>query len=475
MQLRRPIHVAAAVLGVLGVGAACVAGATNQSSRTIGQSGQIYVFSDEPAQAAALAAYCEEVRTRLLKRLGDEGPWRAPVVVVVRSRPRESAPPMPGEESLIRCSATSVSGYLRFQIEFTAPPPVDASRFVRALVGSLCAEIANRRAGKVAPGQPIARVPTWLVAGLSQAMREDARHAALIELKAAADRRSLLTFEQLTEAWTAPADPREVAAYDAQCAMLVEALEEEPGGRARLRAFLTGLRPGVLWGESFLRAFGDDYSDPAVAERWWSSRAAAKASKIVPQALGAQETRQRLEEALRVAWPAAPGAESVIVALDDLASRDSDLKTLLAALAPNEARLLTLSPLAHPLYRTAIGYYLDAIRQLRKQTVAESNPSWAARHLDVTRLWRKENLKQFHQLLARATQERREADRRCEAIARYVGSVEASLFPEELASRFSGWFKAGPQEKAAQPRPTPVRDYLDRVEQTLPPSSRVTP
>ncbi|MCX7825111.1 MAG: hypothetical protein N2689_06095 [Verrucomicrobiae bacterium] len=474
MQSRRPICVAAAVLGVLAFGTDAVAGATNRFSRTISQSGQIYVFSDDPAQGAALAAYCEDVRGRLLKRLGDEGPWRAPVVILVQPRPRESAPPLPGEESLIRCSVASVSGYLRFQIEFTVPPPVDAARFVRALVGSLCAEIANRSAGKVAPGQSIARVPTWLVAGLSHGMRDDARHAALTELKSAVDRRSLLTFEQITEAWTAPANPREAAAYDAQCAILLEALEEERDGRAKLRAFLTGLKPGASWGEAFLRAFGDDFSDPAVAERWWSARAAAKASKIVPQALGALETRQRLEEALRIVWPAAPGAEPAVVMFDDLAGSHSDTKTLLTALGPSETRLMTLSPLAHPLYRTAIGYYLDAIRQLRKQTAAASNPSWT-RHLDITRMVRRENLRQFQQALSRAAQERRDADRRCEAIARYVGAVEASLYPEELAHRLGGWFTSGADEQNTRPHRTPVRDYLDRVEQTLTETNRVPP
>ena len=81
--------------------------------------------------------------------------------------------------------------------------------------------------------------------------------------------------------------------------------------------------------------------------------------------------------------------------LDEIMGRGRDAKTMLAALNPNEARLMTLSPLAHPLYRTVIGYYLDAIKQLRK-----------------------ENLRQFRQLLSRGTQERRDADRR-----RYAGDI----------------------------------------------------
>ena len=429
---------------MLGGGAICLAD-SNEFSRIISESGQICVFCDVPAQGAALAAYCEDVRGRLLKRLGENGAWRAPIVVVVRPRPKESAPPMPGEESAIRCSATSVSGHIRFQVEFTAPPAVDAARFVRALVGSLCAEVANRGLAKVSSGQSIARVPAWLVAGLSQNVRDDARHAALVELKAAMGRGSLLTFEQITETWATPVDPREAAAYDAQCAMLVEALEEEQSGRANLRAFLSGLKPDVRWGETFLQVFGTDFSDPATVERWWSSRAASKAAKIVPQALGASETRRQLEEALQVVLPTAQGAEANPVMFDEIMGRGRDAKTMLAALNPNEVRLMTLSPLAHPLYRTVIGYYLDAIKQLRK-----------------------ENMRQFKQLLSRGTQERRDADRRSEAIARYVGFVEASMLPEDLANRLGGWFKSGMEENSGQPRQTPVRDYLDRVESTQP-------
>jgi len=55
-------------------------------------------------------------------------------------------------------------------------------------------------------------------------------------------------------------------------------------------------------------------------------------------------------------------------------------------------------------------------------------------------------------------------------MARYVGSVEASSHPEDLAGRFSNLFQSGPSGSAGARKPaTPVGEYLDKVESGLKP------
>jgi PAS domain-containing protein len=457
----------AAVLGVLALGGAvCVGQGTNALVRSVGVSGQIHAFCSDAGRAAALASFCEEIRSKLIARLGAEQSWRAPVVVVFRERPAGSALAMPGEEAPLRRSATSVSGFLRFQIEAETPPPVDASRFVRAVVGTLCAEMANQKLEKVEGGQQIARVPVWLEVALTRKLEERPREAMLEPLKQAMAAERVPTFRQVTEAAAVPADPAAAALYGAQCEALLEGMEGQLDGRAKVRRFLQGLKPGEDWMRSFRAAFGEGFGYPVGAEKWWALVMVRASSMIVAQNYTVTETRRRLAEALVVVvpekrsgeksargfwsslWPfhgSEPKQEGGVTTLDKVLSLCEDPKALPGIVAPAAVRLRALAALAHPLYRGAIHDYLEGIHGLQK-----------------------EDVKRFRGLVERATQECRRADRDAEAITNYVGSVEASLFPEDMAKRFGGWFKGGGSGEERLRETTPLNSYLDHVESTMP-------
>ncbi|MCX6907414.1 MAG: hypothetical protein NTY01_05165, partial [Verrucomicrobia bacterium] len=426
MQRRRTCLLAAAVLGAqaaaipLGAG-----GTTNALVRAVGVSGQIHAFCPDAGRSAALASFCEDIRSKLIARLGVDKTWRAPVVVVFRERPAGSALAMPGEVAPLRSSAVSVSGYLRFQIEAETPPAVDASRFVEAMVGALCDEIANRKLPKVESGRPIARVPVWLEHALARKLQERPREVTLEALKKAMAVEKVPSFRQVTEDAGPPADPVATALYDAQCELLLEALEGQHDGRAKLRKFLLGLNPGQEWMTSFRAAFGEGFGYPVGAEKWWSLVMVRASSMIVAQNYTTAETRQRLAEALVVVvpedaatkrqgdsgsglWPfhaKPPKRVSGVTTLDKVLDCCSDPKTLAAIVSPSEVRLQALAPFAHPLYRGAVQSYAEAVYWLRKD--------------DMTRC---------RAAMARATEQNLRADRDAEAIANYVGSVEASLF-----------------------------------------------
>jgi hypothetical protein len=466
MRQGRQCLLAAAVLGGLVLGVTICAGqTTNALARAVGVSGQIHAFCSDAGLAAALASFCEDIQSKLIVRLGVDKTWRAPVVVVFRERPAGSVLAMPGDEAPLRCSAVSVSGFLKFQIEAETPPPVDASRFVQAMVGTLCTEMANRKLAKVKGGQQIARVPVWFELALTRKLEERPREAMLEALKHAMATEKMPTFLQVTEAAGPPGNPAAAALYGAQCEALLEAMEAQRDGRAKVRKFLLGLKPGEGWMSSFRAAFGEGFGYPVGTEKWWSLVMVRASSMIVAQSYTAAETRQRLGEALAVVvpdddgtkrrrsfgsflWPfhgKTPKRVSGVTTLDKVLEFCSDPKALLAIVTPNEARLQAMSSLAHPLYRSTIRNYLEGIHWLRKNDV-----------------------KRFQAAVAQASQEGRRADRDAEAITHYVGSVEASLFPEDMAKRFGAWFKAGGGGEDRPPAPTPMKSYLDRVESTMP-------
>ena len=465
MRPGRQSLLAAAVLGGLAVsGVICAGATTNALTRAVGVSGQIHAFCSDAARAATLASFCEDIRSRLIARLGVENTWRAPVTVVFRERPAGNALPMPGDVAPLRCSVVSVSGYLRFQIEAETPPPVDASRFVQAMVGILCAEMANRKLGKVEGGQTIARVPVWLEHGLTRKLEERPREATLEALKQAFAAEKMPTFRQMTEAAGPPANSVAAALYGAQCEALLEALEGQLDGRAKLRKFLLGLKPGESWTVSFRAAFGEGFAYPVGAEKWWSLVMVRASSMIVAQSYTAAETRRRLAEALLVVVPEDGGTRrrrsfwsslwpfhgkvakrvSGTTTLDKVLDSCNDPKALPAIVTPSEARLQAMASLAHPLYHATIRHYVEGIYWLRENKV-----------------------KRFQMAVAQALEESRQADRSAEAITRYVGSVEASLFPEDLAKRFGTWFRYGEPGEIGTRAPTPMKSYMDRVESTM--------
>jgi hypothetical protein len=456
---------AAAVLGGLVLGVSfCEGQSTNALIRAVGVSGQIHAFCSDAGGAAALASFCEGIRSKLVARLGVEEKWRAPVVVVFRERPAGSALAMPGDEAALRCSAVSVSGFLRFQIEAETPPPVDASRFVQAVVGTLCTEMVNRPAAKVNDGQQLARVPVWFEHALARKLEERPREVMLEPLKQAMAAGAMPTFQQVTEAAGPPTDSAGAALYGAQCEALLEAMEGQLDGRVKVRKFLMGLKPGQGWMPSFASTFGEGFRYPRGAEKWWSLVMVRASSMIVAQSYTAAETKQRLGEALVVVvpeaatpkaargfwsslWPfhgAQPKSVTGETTLEKLLDSCNDAGALPGILTPSEARLRSLALMGHPLYRDAVRSYLGAIQSLRKN-----------------------NRKQFRALVARAGEESQRADRAAEAITHFVGSVEASLFPEDMAKRFGTWFKAGGPGDNGALAPTPVRSYLDQVESVI--------
>ncbi|MBI5396205.1 MAG: hypothetical protein HZA91_12995 [Verrucomicrobia bacterium] len=458
--------VAAGVASLVMAGGAHAA-TTNALARAVTFSGQIHVFCADQTLASALAAFCEDVREKLAKRVGDQGPWRAPVAVVVRQRPEGSPVRMPGESGRLRSSVATVSGFLRFQIDMEAPPPVDTDEFVRMLAGVLLSEMASRSLGKVAPGQPLARVPAWFVWGMVNRMSEGTREGTLREAKRAVEQGTLPTYAEFTESDGPQGD---VALHRACCELLVQALETQLDGREKIRQFVFGLKPGRSWQATMCEVFGGGFGYKPGLEKWWALFASRASGMIVPQTQSWTETRRRLEEALRADdAELAAGLSTGDLPADFVKRFAKEQDKLADLLLPVQMRLLTVAPLAHPVYRPAITAYLDAIGAVRRKKLEKKGfwtdvESWFAEVAGA----REKEVRRFQAGLQRAVAERHRAERSGEAITSYVGSVEASFHPEDFAGRFTNWFQANPPGRDAAQRPsTPVGDYLDKVESGL--------
>ena len=461
MRLGRQSLWAEAVLGAWLIGVCfCAGGTTNALVRAVGVSGQVHAFCSDASLSAALVSFCEDIRSKLITRLGVDNSWRAPVVVIFRERPADSALPMPGDVAALRASVVSVSGYLRFQVEAETPPPVDMPRFMETMVGLFCSEMANRKLGKVEGGQTIANVPMWFLRALTRKLEERPRETTLETLKQSLAGENIPRFSDLTKATAAPTNPAAAALYGAQCEALLAALESEPAGREKIQKFLFGLKPNENWMVSFCAAFGDGFGNPVVAEKWWSLAMVKVSQMIVAQSYTAAETRRRLAEALVVVvpkameekhprsfWPyhgKAPKHVSGTTTLDKVLELCDDPKALPAVITPTEGKLQALASLAHPLYRGVVKDYIEGIHWLRQQ-----------------------NKRRFQMAMKQASQESQRADRDSDAITNYVGSMEASLFPEDLAKRFGTWFKQGKTTETNMPASTPVKSYLDGVESSM--------
>jgi hypothetical protein len=263
-----------------------------------------------------------------------------------------------------------------------------------------------------------------------------------------------------------------VALYRACCELLVEALETQLNGREKMHQFLFGLRPGQSWQTTLCEVFGGGFGYKPGLERWWALFASRAAGMIVPQTQTWTETRQRLEEALRVEDAELASALSTGKLPEEFVKRYThDQAKLMDLLIPVQMRVLGLAPLAHPLYRPAIGAYLESFSALGAKARAQEDA------LEKAGAWFEKmggadgrRMRRFHSALERATAERRRADEGGEAMARYVGSVEASSHPEDVAGRLGNWFQGSPSGSAGARQPTtPVGEYLDKVESGLNP------
>lgn len=260
---------------------------------------------------ALLAVSSERIKQALGRELGDSSPWQGKIHLVLRPASSAADP------------VTIVSQRFRdgwnYRVEL--PQFVERTRYVRALVQTLLAEMANRRAGD----KP-AEIPVWLLEGLTQQLlassemqlilpppRLALRGLTINPVMVEARRNDPLETVRLNLRHQRPCNIQELSwpaeeqlagdggdAYRSSAQVLVLELMRLDRGRECLRAMLDELAVCYNWQTAFFRAFQPHFRGPLDLEKWWALQLVHFTSRDPNPLATPAESWQRLDELLRV-------------------------------------------------------------------------------------------------------------------------------------------------------------------------------
>ena len=260
-----------------------------------------------------LPVSCERIKQILWRTLGETGPWRGRVfLVLTRANSADD-----------QVTITSEQFRDGWQYRVELPDFLERSRYVRAIVQVLLLEMANRDAATHS-----AEIPAWLLEGLAQEIlvssskdeiilppprpAEDNFHPGMtytfvnarFENPLRQAHRELITatplsFQELS--WPTPSQLEGPAAdvYRDSAQLFVNRLLELRNGRACLRAMLGQLGQLYNWQFAFLRAFRPYFQRPLDVEKWWALQAVNFTGHDLQQTWPAQESWQKLDEVIR--------------------------------------------------------------------------------------------------------------------------------------------------------------------------------
>jgi hypothetical protein len=260
-----------------------------------------------------LAVSCERIRHALIQQLGGgSSPWQGKIYVAL-------FPATTSNDTVYVTTERFTDGW---QYQVRLPQVLGRERYLAAITQVLLLEFANRENPAAS-----AEIPTWLSDGLARSLLS-ARELQLVlaspsatvnglavdttgsvqfqaedPLKRTHGQLSLnspLSFHELS--WPAPEQLQGEAGelFRACSQLFVKNLLALPEGPACLRALLTELPRHLNWQFAFLRAFHKSFERPLDVEKWWTLQTACFAGRDLAQTWAAEESRRKLDEALRI-------------------------------------------------------------------------------------------------------------------------------------------------------------------------------
>jgi hypothetical protein len=260
-----------------------------------------------------LPVSCERIKQILWRTLGETGPWRGRICVVMR--------PARSTDDMVTITSEQFRDGWQYRIEL--PDFIERSRYVRGLVQALLLELANRDA----IGHS-AEIPAWLLEGLAQELLVSNNRDEIIpppprpatdgsripstytfvnarfpnplqqahkELSGAVP----LSFQELSwpsyDQLNAPA----IGLYRDSAQLFVNRLLGLKTGRSCLHAMLRDLGQHYNWQFAFLRAFSPYFQRPLDVEKWWALQAVTFTGRDLAQNWPPQESWQKLDEVIR--------------------------------------------------------------------------------------------------------------------------------------------------------------------------------
>ncbi|MBE0542386.1 MAG: hypothetical protein IH623_13450 [Verrucomicrobia bacterium] len=260
---------------------------------------------------ALLAVSSERVKQAIGRELGDNSPWRGKIHLVLK--------PATGAEDPVTIVSQRFRDGWNYRVEL--PQYVERVRFVRALVQTILAEMANRQAGN----QP-ADIPVWLLEGLTQqllassemqlilppprlamhglninpVMVETRRNEALEANRNTLRHGQPHTIEELSWPTEEHLSGDAGDAYRSSAQLLVTELLRLNRGRECLRAMLDELAGCYNWQTAFFRAFQSHFRGPLDLEKWWSLQLVHFTGQNTDRLLTLADGWRQLDDLLRV-------------------------------------------------------------------------------------------------------------------------------------------------------------------------------
>jgi len=250
---------------------------------------------------ALVAVSCEEIKSALLKELGTADRWKGGVRVLLH-------PIRDEREEVYFTSVRNPSGW-NYRLEM--PDQIDRSRFIRAVVQSAVAEMANRQAGRTE-----AELPPWLTIGLAEHLEANSlvnltlelqsgisqrrrNHDPLAKVREALRHSAPLTLDQLD--WPSP----DLLAHDEElyrrCShLLVHELLRLKEGRTAIMRLIDQAHENLNWQTTFFKVFANHFPRLIDLDKWWTLRAVQLSHGEELSRFTPEETLRQLDDILTV-------------------------------------------------------------------------------------------------------------------------------------------------------------------------------
>jgi hypothetical protein len=256
-----------------------------------------------PLEPALLVVSCERMKELFLLELGLRDEWRGKIELIINASLAEDRGP----------SLTAVHHPDGWSYELELPKTIQPQILVRAVIQTLLAELANRRAGSQS-----AEIPFWLVEGLSAHLqaynvptfiiRPNVQSAGNMKLgieglnavRAGLREHAPLTFQQLSWPEWSNVTGKDQAVYGSCAQLFFESLLHLNDGQACLRRMLEEMPGHKNWQTAFLLAFHSHFARLLDVEKWWDLNCVSFSESDLTEPRTEQECWHKLQEALDV-------------------------------------------------------------------------------------------------------------------------------------------------------------------------------
>ncbi|MGK0186887.1 MAG: hypothetical protein ACI9R3_002671 [Verrucomicrobiales bacterium] len=376
------------------------------------------------------------------------------------------------------------------------------------LIRLLLAECILRDHKSVRTGGRTELLPRWLMAGVSEILRQKVHGRPTEVYEKVFSSGSVLSADEILTAQPDQLDSLSAKIFELSSAGLIQTLQDQVSGANRMRRFISEL--AVFTGpqrELLLKHFPGLRASRNSLEKWWALQMATMSEPGVFEWMTAEETEKALNDALRIEFeeevvaadaPDALAKETRNIRKPTLASRvrrlfggssaraavsDDDTlekvdatpaveakepvmrkvscriedveiylgsKNSVSILATEQADLSRILSRAHPLFRTVIMDYQSTIGGLTEAAEAQVATAEA----------------KFAELVARRTVIQRQA----EAITDHLNWWEGTQM-KTLSRKFDGFFEARDaiESDVRRRRSDPISQYLDALDREFRP------